>query len=644
MDTRDTVGYLRCSSDSQETLRQREDIQRLDLEIDRWLEDHQSRDKAEKRPDFQKLLRSIEAGQVKTVVVQSLDRFGVKGAWELGHFLSIFQKHDCRLLDATGKCLSANDDATVLTSTIGALTSSREQREKAARVLTGKMTLAKKGQFLGGRGTYGCDIVAFNVEGKEVWRVVYEGHEKRVKIYPDGRQERFDGKRNRPPKALHETLRYRPSIIAERVKYVKLIFKWWVTEAISAGQIAARLNELGISPVFGPLWHSAVIKYLLSNRVYIGKPTYNKASTSRFAEFSGGRVTEAKRGVSRQHAEADQIEPEKDEFKPMVPVEMFEQAQAKLAATKTREYAAPKTASLWLRGLVICAQCGKPMIGQAGSPKNGLEPGYLCAEYGRWGTKAPTGCGHFRVEHVHLEAAVLDYLVEEAPQVKMLLEAATATDLESARPLLEAIKATTRDRQWASFEMQMFVTDNMATESRRQARKKGLAIEEIYDKVYPAKKKEIEARIAAKEGEIEALLDGFAGLTPKLRERANRRGEALQDEIEASRLELKNWGVHWGRLTSQLKTHKDALARATTTLNQEGHHRAKAAAIRTVIGEIICTFKPGRPATLETLKIVAVKSGGAADQPQPFCRLSSPKNTLKSTLVDDCRQGAKARE
>ena len=95
--------------------------------------------------------------------------------------------------------------------------------------------------------------------------------------------------RNRPPKALHETLKYRPSIIDERVKYVKLIFRWYATESISPGQIAARLNDLGVSPVFSPLWHQNIIKYLLANPVYVGKPAYNKASNGRFMEFTGGQ-------------------------------------------------------------------------------------------------------------------------------------------------------------------------------------------------------------------------------------------------------------------------------------------------------------------------------------------------------------------
>ena len=75
---------------------------------------------AHKRPDFQRLLKAVQAGQVDTIVVQALDRFGVKDAYEMGKFFSILRDHDCRLLDASGKQLNADDDATVMTSTIGA--------------------------------------------------------------------------------------------------------------------------------------------------------------------------------------------------------------------------------------------------------------------------------------------------------------------------------------------------------------------------------------------------------------------------------------------------------------------------------------------------------------------------------------------
>ena len=286
---------------------------------------------------------AVQAGQVDTIVVQALDRFGVRDAWELGKFFSILKDHDCRLVDASGKLLNGDDDGTVITSTVGALTSSREQREKAGRVLTGKLTLARKGQFLGGYCPYGCDVVAFDAHGNEVWRVVYEGHDRRRKVYADGREERFDGKGNVPPKALHETLKYRPSIVAERVKYVRLIFQWYTTESITAGQIANRLNDLGVSPVFGPLWHRSVVQHLLANPIYVGRPTYNKQSNSRFMEFTGGQVKTADRKSSRRHAEADQVRPDRDEFEPMVDVKVFERAGTTLAAAKTRSYRVPKS-------------------------------------------------------------------------------------------------------------------------------------------------------------------------------------------------------------------------------------------------------------------------------------------------------------
>jgi len=612
-----TVAYLRCSDDHQDTQRQREDILRSGFKIDQWLEDHESRDRAEKRPDFQRLLRAVQAGQVHTIVVQTFDRFGVKDAYEMGKFFSILRDHECRLLDASGKVLNADDDATVLTSTIGALTSSREQREKATRVLTGKMTLARKGQFLGGHCPYGFDVVAFDDRGNEVWRVVYEGHDKRVKVYPDGTRQRFDGRRNRPPKALHETFKYRPSIIEERVKYVRLMFTWFTTESISAGQIARRLNDLGVSPVYGPLWHQGVIKHLLSNPIVTGKPVYNKQSNSRFMEFSDGQVKPTERKTSRRHAELDLIRPEHDEFEPIIAVEVFNQAQAKLTATKTRAYKAPKTAFLWLRGFVICSQCGKPMRGLSGNPGNGLQPGYVCAEYSRWGTRAPSGCGHHRIDHDVLENLVLDYLTQTAPQVKALLDATTATDKETAQPLLDAILDVENSRDGKWMEMAHFVEEHLPSKAQRKAARKGLTAQQLYRRVFTSVKPKIEAKIAAKERELDELLDGFAGLTPKLKERANRRGEALQEEIEGLRRDLQNARGTWEYLRDDLVARKEALERTLATLNKEGHFRQKTEALRTAVDKIVCHFRRvGKRAILESVQIVPAE--GAAVQPLTF--------------------------
>jgi len=598
-----TVGYLRCSGDEQDTLRQREDIERA-FKIDQWFEDHESRDLAHKRPDFQRLLKAVQAGQVHTIVVQSLDRFGVKDAYEMGKFFSILRDHDCRLLDATGKHLNADDDATVLTSTIGALTSSREQREKASRVLTGALTLARKGQFLGGYVPYGCDVVAFDAQGNELWRVVYEGHNKRVKVYPDGRQEHFDGPRNRPPKALRETLKFRPSIVTERIKYIRLVFKWFTTESISAGQIASRLNDLNVSPVFAPLWHQGLVKRILANPVFLGYPSYNKTSDSRFMEFSNGQVRSADRSKSRRdHAQCDHVRPEKPEFPPMVDPAEFEKAQAKLAAIRTRAYRAVKPAHLWLKGFVICSKCGKPMKAQNGNKRNGLAPGYLCSQYGRWGRRAPSGCGHFRVEHDAVESLVLDYLAQTAPQVKALIEATKAEDAESAKPLLDALAETNAEYGWTWHDMAVFNEKHLPGKAHRKATKR-MSVERLYDALYTQAKPRIEKAIRQKESEIESVLDGFAGLTPAMKDRVNKRLEAHQKELERLQRDLVDLRLPWESLCAELAARRKALEQTTKTLNQEGHFRQKAEALRIVIDKIVCTFDG---TTLDSIQVVSAE-------------------------------------
>ena len=127
------AAYLRVSSDKQTALRQRESLK--DLPIDRWYEDSEGSNPrtaptAAWRSNAS--LRNVERGFIKTIYVASQDRFGTKDAYELGHFFTLLRKHDCRLLDASGKVLNADDDATVITSTVGALTTPASKRKKRA--------------------------------------------------------------------------------------------------------------------------------------------------------------------------------------------------------------------------------------------------------------------------------------------------------------------------------------------------------------------------------------------------------------------------------------------------------------------------------------------------------------------------------
>ena len=616
--THATVAYLRCSTDQQDTLRQREAIERSGVEIHQWLEDHESRDRADKRRDFQRLLRAVQAGQVDTIVVQSLDRFGVKDAYEMGKFFSILRDHDCRLLDASGKHLNADDDATVLTSTIGALTSSSEQREKASRVLTGNLTLARKGNFLGGycplrHGR--CCVRRPRTTRCGAWST--RATTAAGKVYPDGREERFDGKNNRPPKALHETLKYRPSIIAERIKYVVLIFQWFITESHHRRQ-----NRLPPERS----WRLAGVRAAVApgrGQVPFGKPDLRRPpdvqqgqQLGRFMEFCGGQV---KAADAQDRAETARIRP--DTAGPRrVRADgrsrrFSTKAQAKLAAAKTRAYQAPRTAPLWLKGIRVLCEVRKAHAGlQRNRGQRPQDPGYLCAEYGRWGKRSPSGCGHY--PRGPRPSGVPDTGLSDSDRSADQGVAGRHDGHRlGGRPSAAGRHPNCPERLPRRLVRHARSGRGARGGNGRAPRRATFPPFTVVSS--SSARPRLEKQIAEKEAELEALLDGYKDLSPKLRERANKRGEALQDELDELKGQLRDLRIPWDQFRQELAARQEALARATKTLNQEGRHRQKAEVLRAVVDKIICHFTgTGRRVKLESIEVIPAED--AAVRPLTF--------------------------
>jgi hypothetical protein len=188
------------------------------------------------------------------------------------------------------------------------------------------------------------------------------------------------------------------------------------------------------------------------------------------------------------------------------------------------------------------------------------------------------------------------------------LDATEATDLETAKPLLTALSATREELNQTLHDMALFAEKHLPSKSHRKAAKR-MSVESLYDALYSRAKPRIEKAIAEKGAELEALLDGFAGLSPKLKERANKRGEALQKEIDALQRDLADLRVPWERLQADLLARQEALERATATLNQEGNFRQKAEALKTVIDRIVCNFSRGKRCTLKSIDPYAAEDG-----------------------------------
>ncbi|MEX0938323.1 MAG: recombinase family protein [Pirellulales bacterium] len=584
------AAYIRVSSDQQDTQRQRNSIEgwaTRNESIALWFEDsagRNPRDLPQKRKGFQQLLKAVEAGIVKTIVVDSQDRFGTRDAYQWGSLLTILKDNGCRLLDSSGKVLSDDDDASVLTSTIGALTSSREQREKSKRITSGKIVKAKRGEYLGGFAPYGTDVVCFDQQGNEKWRTVYVGREDRWKIFPDGKRERFQGKNNTPQKDATDRFFLRPSIEKDRVKIVRQIFKRFATEDITANNLAWWLNSTATPAVFHQYWSAERITKLLKNPVYIGLPAFNKSAAGRFSEYTDGQLRDAHNPVKTPRAESDYIQPEKPIFPPIVDQQTWDRAQEKLKPKKHSKQSirrAANTGELWLRPFLRCGICERTMRASKGQKR--MKPNYFCATYAQHGRNNPTGCHAHRVSHDVIESIVLRYLDETAPKVADLVRAVETGDLELGRPLVDALLNSERQVNETWCDMLAVFEAHGNGEDRKDW---SAAYGAVYERIRP----QLEAEIAEKESQLETMLDDFRELSPVLRKRAAPRMESLEREVDRLKGELVDLREPWSNLLNEVRQREAAIEKARESITGDVGGRRKGELLRAVVGQVYLYF------------------------------------------------------
>src|SRR5262245_2667841 len=128
------AAYIRVSTDQRDTERQYPAVRafekRHEVSIPKpyWFKDEGwARDQADRRPEFQRLIKLAESGRIQWIVVDRLDRFGTKSAKQLLHFLYRLEEASCQLFDASGKEWTGEDDATEITALIEGKTSVKEQ-------------------------------------------------------------------------------------------------------------------------------------------------------------------------------------------------------------------------------------------------------------------------------------------------------------------------------------------------------------------------------------------------------------------------------------------------------------------------------------------------------------------------------------
>jgi predicted site-specific integrase-resolvase len=423
-DTRADTAYARVSGDGQG-----DDLPTQDRVNDRYYEgegidpagvlrfvDIESRDRSERRKDFQKLIALAQAGKVRRIAVSRFDRWGVKGALEWGHYGFLLQQAGCRLVESsTGRDLIVDGDlVTDLRGVIDATTSAKEQREKGLRSLQGKNRRAKEeSRRCGGVAAFGSDRCCLDARDEVLWFFVYESRShgfqvfpcERCRTTPRGREgnsicpdcRRVACRKGNMPRAdgrSGQRVVPVPSERQERVEIVRQIFEWFTTRAEFTTGVAALCNKRGWA-IYGKRFTHEAIRQIVSNPAHAGFFAFGRTAVSRFVERDGEKVAEmapdARRG--RRPGKSPVVRP--GWCVPLVEPAVFEAAQKKLAGHKGKPRA-PRNREAWLAGILHCGKCKKPMKPRKvrGRLLYCCRSRYYADVYGN-----PHGCGYHTVGH-----------------------------------------------------------------------------------------------------------------------------------------------------------------------------------------------------------------------------------------------------
>ncbi len=604
--------YIRVSTDSQDTERQyasaRHFLGKNELSVRQefWFEDFgYARDETD-RPAFQRMLRAVEDGQVQWILVDQQDRFGTKTKKQFLHFLYVLEEAQCRLITVEGKDLTADDLGSLFQAMLESDRATQEPRTKSWRVLGGLVKLAKRGIHVGGLPPFGFDIAVYASENDnaEQWRVIYEGKHKRLKVFPDGRTERFDGEGNFPPLQIGQVRRLAPTKDQRKLEVVLLMFRMYATQVVSFNRLAGVLNSYGYRAGGGRLFNATHVQAMLCQTAYIGYPAWNRRHVGKFHVWRDGETkkTDFKGKRYQANERSDWVVAERQLYNPLVEVEVWEAVQSKLGSRKPKQRAA-RCSDFLLSGLLICGRCGRPMAGSKRKRRDGkYQHEYFCSTYHQHvsgGRKYECACLRHTVKQVEILNLLRTYCGDLKDQLEAIEVARRTGNLAFLEPYWR--------RQADTWESCIDVTAQMERAILNQGGEitlnpgEGSVVRQIqrtYERLLTTDESQLRERLRALQSEYDELTDRILALPAELK-RARRKAEqrllTLEGELDQYERRLANLSER----ADELRLLFDAASRAVVAAQQSLEavaesdiHREQAAAIRSIVQQVELTFAP----------------------------------------------------
>lgn len=271
------------------------------------------------RPEMQRLLSEVSAGQWDGVIVMDIDRLARGNSIDQGIISQTFLFAGTKIITPAKTYDPANEFDEEYFE-FGLFMSRREYKTINRRLQRGRIASVREGKYVGNKTPYG-----------------YE----RVKIQND--------------KGF--TLR----IVPDQAAVVRCIFEWYTSgllmpdgsrRNIGVSLIARELNSRKIPAPSGSVWTSPSVRDMLINPVYTGKVRWNWRQAKK--KMIDGKVVQ-ERPRNNAYLLCDGL------HEAIIPDTVFQSAANKMQKNKIRPVRGDKKPNNPLASLVICQKCGRRM-------------------------------------------------------------------------------------------------------------------------------------------------------------------------------------------------------------------------------------------------------------------------------------------
>lgn len=292
-----------------------------------------------RRDGFQKMLRKIEQGKIRKVIVYRLDRIS-RSLADFVSILNTFKEYGVEFV-STQEAFDTGSPYGELIVKILAVFAEFERQSIIQRVTQAYEHRSEMGFYMGGRKPYGFDLEPITINNVKTKRL---------------------------------------TPVSDEITQIKYIYDTYAVENVTLGRLLKNLKDNAIEPLSGGGWTTAKLSTILKNPIYVMADN----SIYEYYQKHGAQIISPPECFDGVHGiqiygktKHESDNPDWSDIKVVVmsheghiPSDIWLKCQHKLAKNKQIRNAVSNKTS-WLGGKIVCSHCGRTMTTIKGKTVSG---------------------------------------------------------------------------------------------------------------------------------------------------------------------------------------------------------------------------------------------------------------------------------